>query len=100
MNYMQYSKKVTKWAMILITVVVLSCLAIVSFCGLPQNNVQAVVSLFATFSTVLGVTIGAYQGNSTLEKYSSAKYQFENLLPQNETSEPDVPEDEEASCNG
>jgi hypothetical protein len=43
---------------------------------------------------VLGVTIGAYQGNSTLEKYSKAKYQYEQL-----NSSCEVPE-EEQSANG
>ena len=93
MNYIQYSKKVTKWAIITITVVIFACLAIVSFCDLPQYNVQAVVSLFTAFSTVLGVTIGAYQGNQTLEKYSRAKYNYEEMLKGEE-----VEEEEEEDC--
>jgi hypothetical protein len=27
----------------------------------------------------MGVTIGAYQGNSSLEKWTKAKYQFEEV---------------------
>ena len=89
-DYVQYSKKVTRWAMILIAVVMIACLSVVSFCDLQQYNVGAVVSLFGSFCTVLGVTIGAYQGNSTLEKYSRAKYQYESL------SQTEVLEDDEA----
>ena len=86
-DYVQYSKKVTKWAMILIALIMIACLTVVAFCNIPQYSVEAVVSLFTAFSTVLGVTIGAYQGNSTLEKYSRAKYQYEDLLPKDEESE-------------
>ncbi len=79
-EYVQYSKKVTKWAMILIAFVMLACVAVISFLGIEEFRVHAVVSLFTAFSTVLGVTIGAYQGNSTLEKYSKAKYNYEEIL--------------------
>ncbi|MBR4457369.1 MAG: hypothetical protein IKS31_00205 [Clostridia bacterium] len=79
-DYVQYSKKVTKWAMILIAFVMIACLLIVAFCNIPSHSVNAIVSLFTAFSTVLGVTVGAYQGNSTLEKYSNAKYRYEGML--------------------
>ena len=78
-DYVQYSKRVTKWAMILITFVMIACLIIVAFCDVPERNVAAVVQLFTSFCAVFGVTVGAYQGNSVLEKYSKAKYQYENL---------------------
>ena len=73
-DYIQYSKKVTKWAMILIAIVMIACLSIVAFCGLAEYSISAVVSLFGTFGTVLGVIVGAYQGNSSIEKYTKAKY--------------------------
>ncbi len=89
-DYVQYSKKVTKWAMIVISFVMIACLLVVAFCDLPSFAVNAVVSLFTAFSTVLGVTIGAYQGNSTLEKYSRAKYQYEEMVKRDdEESEPE-----------
>lgn len=62
-DYIQYSKRFTKWGMILIGGVMVICLAIVAFCNLPQYSVQSIVSLYTSFATVLGVTIGAYQGN-------------------------------------
>jgi len=37
---------------------------------------------------VLGITIGAYQGNSSLEKWTRAKYQYDELM-QNEPVELD-----------
>lgn len=39
----------------------------------------------------MGITIGAYQGNSSLEKWSKAKYQFE-LATKNSNSH-DIEED-------
>lgn len=95
-DYVQYSKRVTKWAMILITFVMIACLAIVAFCDMPERNVGAIVSLFTAFSTVFGVTIGAYQGNSSLEKYSRAKYQYENLVQLKDKDE----EIDESCANG
>ena len=42
-DYVQYSKRVTKWAMILIAFVMIACLAVVAFVDIPANNVNAVV---------------------------------------------------------
>ena len=44
----------------------------------------------------IGVTIGAYQGNSSLEKYSRAKYQYENLVQLKDKDE----EIDESCANG
>lgn len=86
-GYVQYSKRVTKWAMILITFVMIACLTVVAFCELPERNIAAVVQLFTSFCAVFGVTVGAYQGNSVLEKYSRAKYQYESLTQNDEEEE-------------
>lgn len=39
----------------------------------------------------MGITIGAYQGNSSLEKWSKAKYQFE--LATKKSNSYDIEED-------
>lgn len=83
-DYIQYSKRFTKWGMIMIGIVMILCLGIIAFCNLPQYSIQSIVSLYGSFATVLGITIGAYQGNSSLEKWTRAKYQYEELI----TSEP------------
>ncbi len=93
-DYIQYSKRFTKWGMILIGAVMVICLGIIAFCGLPQYSVQSIVSLYSSFATVLGITIGAYQGNSSLEKWTRAKYQYDELMVSEET------ESEEAEGNG
>ena len=87
-DYIQYQKRFTKWGMIIIGVVMILCLGIIAFCNLPQYSIQSIVSLYSAFATVLGVTIGAYQGNSSLEKWTRAKYQYEELM-QNEPIESD-----------
>lgn len=79
-DYIQYSKRFTKWGMIMIGVVMILCLAIIAFCNLPQYSIQSIVSLYGSFATVLGITIGAYQGNSSLEKWTRAKYQYDELM--------------------
>ena len=79
-DYIQYSKRFTKWGMIMIGVVMILCLGIIALCGLPQYAIQSIVSLYSAFATVLGITIGAYQGNSSLEKWTRAKYQYDELM--------------------
>ena len=85
-EYIQFSKRVTRWGLILISVTIAVCLLIVALCDLPQYSINAVVSLYTSFATVLGVTVGAYQGNSSLEKWTRAKYQYDDLIT---TSTPD-----------
>ncbi len=77
-EYIQYSKKVTKWGMTLVGILAAACLALVAFRDMPAYRVSAVVDLYTGFATVLGVTIGAYQGNSSIEKWTRARYQTED----------------------
>ena len=70
----------------MIGVVMILCLGIIAFCNLPQYSIQSIVSLYGSFATVLGITIGAYQGNSSLEKWTRAKYQYDELM-QNESDD-------------
>ena len=79
-EYIQFSKRVTRWGMIMIGALIVMCLAIVALCDLPQYSINAVVSLYTSFATVLGVMVGAYQGNSSLEKWTKAKYQYDEML--------------------
>lgn len=79
-EYIQFSKKVTRWGMTLMTVSLMCCLAIIALCSLEQVAVNAIVSLYTAFSAVLGIIVGAYQGNSSLEKYARARYNYLNLF--------------------
>lgn len=79
-EYIQFSKRVTRWGMILMTFSLMCCLSIIAFCGLGQDSISAIVSLYTAFSTVIGVLVGAYQGNSSLEKWVKGKYKFEEIL--------------------
>jgi len=76
-DYIQFSKKVTKWGIILVTSMLILCLCLISFNNFPQYIVTAIHSLYTAYITIMGITIGAYQGNSSLEKWTKAKYQFE-----------------------
>jgi hypothetical protein len=42
-EYVQYSKRVTRWAMFLVTFVMIACLCVVAFLNVPQYNINAVV---------------------------------------------------------
>ena len=93
-DYVQFSKKVTRWGMTLMTVTLMSCLAIIAFCRLDSYAVNAIVSLYTAFSAVLGVIVGTYQGNSTLEKYTRARYNYRELF---DVSTPDSQVENESS---
>ncbi len=86
-EYIQFSKKVTSWGMILMTISLMCCLAIIAFCGLDPQAGNAVVSIYTSFSAVVGVIVGAYQGNSSLEKWVKGKYQIDKLLKAEEPNE-------------
>ena len=47
----------------------------------------------------MGVTIGAYQGNSSVEKWSKARYQYTEALNWNQNDESEDHEDDE-NTNG
>ena len=82
-DYIQFSKKVTKWGMILVTIALILCVLLISFNQFQQYTINAITSLYTSYITIMGITIGAYQGNSSLEKWSKAKYQFEVASKQN-----------------
>lgn len=76
-DYIQFSKKVTKWGIILVTTMLILCVILITFKDLPQYIISAVTSLYTSYITIMGITIGTYQGNSSLEKWTKAKYQFD-----------------------
>lgn len=87
-EYIQFSKRVTRWGMILVSLGLLFCLAAVSFCNLSQPGVNIIGKIYGSYITIMGITIGAYQGNSSLEKWTKAKYQYTEAVKDNE-SQPD-----------
>lgn len=90
-EYIQFSKRVTKWGMILVSSMLFICIAIITFMRLPIEEIEVISRLYTTYVTIMGVTIGAYQGNSSLEKWTKAKYNFEKALE--EPAEDEVEED-------
>lgn len=79
-EYVQFSKKVTRWGMILVTLTLVACLSLITFFGLDAHKVTTVGQLYTTYITIMGITIGAYQGNSSLEKWTKARYKFEEII--------------------
>lgn len=73
-QYIQFSKLVTKWSIILVSLALLICLAVISFFNLSQDAISTVGKLYASYIAVMSITVGAYQGNSSLEKWAKAKY--------------------------
>ena len=81
-QYIQFSKRVTRWGIILVSIAFVLCLAVIAFRGLQQYAISAIGSLYTAYVTIIGITIGAYQGNSSLEKWTKAKYQYSSVLHQ------------------
>ena len=90
-DYIQFSKKVTKWGIILVTSMLVLCLCLITFNDFPQYIITSINSLYTAYITIMGITIGAYQGNSSLEKWTKAKYQFDVATHQSS----DISDDEE-----
>ena len=78
-EYIQFSKRVTYWGIILVSTIFILCLVAITFFITMPEAITTISTLFAAYVTIMGVTIGAYQGNSSLEKWVKAKYQYENL---------------------
>ena len=56
------------------------CLISIGFFADKVEAISTVASLYTAYITIMGITIGAYQGNSSLEKWSKAKYQYDDLI--------------------
>ena len=79
-DYIQFSKRVTRIGMILVSIAFALCICAISFFNLAPEAFPIITSLYTAYVTIMGITIGAYQGNSSLEKWSKAKYQYEEEL--------------------
>lgn len=79
-DYIQYSKRVTKWGIILVSIAFVFCLISIGLFADKTEAINTVATLYTAYITIMGITIGAYQGNSSLEKWSKAKYQYDNLI--------------------
>ena len=78
-DYIQYSKRVTRWGIIMVTVAFILCLVSITFFTNQIEAISTIAKIYTAYITIMGVTIGAYQGNSSLEKWTKAKYQFEEV---------------------
>lgn len=79
-EYIQFSKQVTRWGIALVSIAFLLCLGAITFFSQQIESIGTVSSIYTAYITIMGVTIGAYQGNSSLEKWSKAKYQYDDLV--------------------
>lgn len=81
---LQHSKKLTLLAFAMYAVVSILTMAAVCFLYLPVEYLDALVSIHGGMATLCGVVITGYLGNSSVEKYSLAKYQFATTENANE----------------
>ena len=79
MQYIQFSKRVTRWGIGLVTAIFILCIALIAIKDFPQYVIAAINSLYTAYVTIMGITIGAYQGNSSLQKWTKAKYDYDKF---------------------
>lgn len=79
-EYIQFSKKVTRWGIILVSCALIICLGIIAIFSVDPEIAATVSHLYSAYITIMGITIGAYQGNSSLEKWTKARYNFSEAL--------------------
>ena len=80
-EYIQFSKRITKWGITLVTAALGVCLILISIKEFPQYAIATINSLYNAYVTIMGITIGAYQGNSSIQKWTKAKYKMNATLP-------------------
>ena len=86
-EYVQFSKRVTRWGIICVTLTLLICLSLITFFGLDAHKITTIGQLYTTYITIMGITIGAYQGNSSLEKWTKARYKLEEAIASNKKND-------------
>lgn len=86
-EYIQFSKKVTRWGIVLVTSILIICLAVIALFNVDPEVAVTISHLYSAYITIMGITIGAYQGNSSLEKWTKARYNFTKSLEQKEEEE-------------
>lgn len=94
-EYIQFSKRVTRWGIILVTITLFICFALITFFGLDAHRVTTIGQLYTTYITIMGITIGAYQGNSSLEKWANAHYNLEKTISDATKKKETLPQIEE-----
>lgn len=98
-EYIQFSKRVTRWGIILVTITLFICFTLITFFGLDAHRVTTISQLYTTYITIMGITIGAYQGNSSLEKWANAHYNLEKTISEatkKKETFPQIEEEEDA----
>ena len=95
-EYIQFSKRVTRWGIILVSCALIICLGIIAIFSVDPEIAATVSHLYSAYITIMGITIGAYQGNSSLEKWTKARYKFSESLKEEEENQ----EEEESDTLG
>ena len=59
-EYIQFSKRVTRWGVILVTCMLIICLSIIAIFNVAPEIAATISHLYSAYITVMGITIGAY----------------------------------------
>lgn len=96
-EYIQFSKKVTGWGITLTTCMLAICIAVIAIFNINPEIAVTISHLYSAYVTIMGITIGTYQGNSSLEKWSKARYNFTEILKQGQEKKEMKEQEEEES---
>lgn len=59
-EYIQFSKRVTRWGIILVTCILIICLSIIAIFNVTSEIAVTISHLYSAYITIMGITIGAY----------------------------------------
>lgn len=79
-KYTQYSKKLTSYTMVAFFTICILCLGAIVFFEMEKPKLDAIVTTLNAAATLSGVVATGYMGNSSLEKYSTRRYQYNEML--------------------
>lgn len=78
-EYIQFSKKLAKWAIISLLAIVFCAYGIISFVDLNTDQVESAVEIVQAGTVAVGLVVASYMGNSGVEKVVHAKYKMEQM---------------------
>ena len=72
-EYIAYSKRVTKWSLLGVFILVLVAIALCVFVCCDPNQINAVTSLVQIFATLAGVVVTGYFGRASVENFTARR---------------------------
>lgn len=79
-EFIQFSKKLAKWSIISVIIIVLCAYGLISFFDLNMDQTEGIAQIAQAGIVAITLVVASYMGNSGVEKLSAAKYGMKNIF--------------------